>query len=336
MPQRNSPPTAIELCAGGGGQAIGLHAAGFSSLALVEWNPVACETLLTNRPSWPVWNGNVRTFDASVFVDQEPTLVAGGVPCQPFTIAGGQFGSDDQRDLFPEAIRIVRECMPRAFMFENVAPLAGPRFAAYRNEIMKALSDLGYYVEGGLVNAAHFGVPQDRRRFVLVGRHNGPALFPWPIRRDMFITVGAALEDLMSSRSWPGTKKWATQANRVAPTIVGGSEKHGGPDLGPTRARREWASMRVDGLGIANEPPDADFPEDGSPRLTLRMAARLQGFPDSWKFAGSKTNAYRQVGNAFPPPVAEALATAVLEWLDRPADLSAIEPRQLALTAGAP
>ena len=245
-------------------------------------------------------------------------------------------GPRDERDLFPEAIRIVGECKPRAFMFENVAPLAGTRFVEYREAIVMAFEELGYYVESGLVNAAHFGVPQDRRRFILVGRRNGPASFPWPSRRDKFITVGVALEDLMSSRSWPGAKKWAMQANRIAPTIVGGSEKHGGPDLGPTRARREWATIRVDGLGIANGPPDADFPEDGSPRLTLRMAARLQGFPDSWKFAGSKTNAYRQVGNAFPPPVAEALARAVLEWLDMPADLSAIEPRQIALTAVAP
>lgn len=297
---------------------------------------MACETLLTNRPTWPVWNGDVRVFDASGLADREPTLVAGGVPCQPFTIAGGQLGSDDKRDLFPEAIRIVRECKPRAFMFENVAPLAGPRFATYRNAIVNALQELGYYVESGLVNAAHFSVPQDRRRFVLVGRQDGPAPFPWPKRGDQFVSVGAALEDLMSSKSWPGAKRWATQANRIAPTIVGGSERHGGPDLGPTRARREWATMHVDALGIANEPPTRDFPEDGNPRLTLQMAARLQGFPDSWKFAGSKTSAYRQVGNAFPPPVAEALARAVLEWLDQPPDFSAIQPRQLALTVGAP
>lgn len=93
---------------------------------------------------------------------------------------------------------------------------------------------------------------------------------------------------------------------RVAPTIVGGSLKHGGPDLGPTRARKAWASLGVDGLGIVDEAPSRDFV--GMPRLTVRMVARLQGFPDDWIFSGKKTSAYRQVGNAFPPPVAEAVA----------------------------
>lgn len=88
--------------------------------------------------------------------------------------------------------------------------------------------------------------------------------------------------------------------------MVGGSKKHGGPDLGPTRARRAWASLGVEGRTLAEVAPEADF--CGMPRLTVRMVARLQGFPDSWQFYGRKTTAYRQVGNAFPPPVAAAVA----------------------------
>jgi DNA (cytosine-5)-methyltransferase 1 len=123
--------------------------------------------------------------------------------------------------------------------------------------------------------------------------------------------VGVTLADLMASAGWPGAANWAARADRIAPTIVGGSKKHGGPDLGPTRARAAWRELGVDGLGVADSPPLPDHPAGQAPKLTVRMVARLQGFPDSWQFAGRKTAAYRQVGNAFPPPVARALGTAI-------------------------
>jgi DNA (cytosine-5)-methyltransferase 1 len=97
---------------------------------------------------------------------------------------------------------------------------------------------------------------------------------------------------------------------------VGGSKKHGGPDLGPTRARAAWAAMGVNGLGIADEIPGPDFPAAEPPKLTVAMVARLQGFPDDWTITGRKTAAYRQVGNAFPPPVARALGTAIAAALN--------------------
>jgi DNA (cytosine-5)-methyltransferase 1 len=119
---------------------------------------------------------------------------------------------------------------------------------------------------------------------------------------------------LMKSGGWKGAKDWKKMASGIAPTIVGGSKKHGGPDLGPTRARAAWAALGVDGKGLADQPPSKDF--SGLPRLTVPMAARIQGFPDEWHFVGRKTAAYRQVGNALPPPlafeVARSIASAIL------------------------
>jgi DNA (cytosine-5)-methyltransferase 1 len=119
------------------------------------------------------------------------------------------------------------------------------------------------------------------------------------------------LADLMGAEGWPGARDWAARACGIAPTIVGGSKKHGGPDLGPTRAREAWKGLGVDGLGIGDAAPGPLFPVDQRPKLTVRMVARLQGFPDWWEFSGRKTAAYRQVGNAFPPPVARALGEAI-------------------------
>jgi len=106
-------------------------------------------------------------------------------------------------------------------------------------------------------------------------------------------------------------------ASSIAPTLVGGSKKHGGADLGPTRAKSQWLELGVDGKGLVDECPHADAPLDFIPRLTLRMAARIQGFPDYWHFCGKKTSAYRQIGNAFPPPVAAAVGMAIASALKK-------------------
>jgi DNA (cytosine-5)-methyltransferase 1 len=253
---------------------------------------------------------DIRTFDASPYHGVD--LVAAGVPCPPFSMAGKQLGSEDERDLFPAALRIVEAVRPRAVMLENVRGLASERFASYRASLKESLRALGYESEGRLLNASGFGVPQLRPRYVIVGLQKADFLrFAWPAESSVEVSVGEAIGDLMGACGWPGTAAWVERANRVAPTLVGGSRKHGGPDLGPTRARKQWAELGVDGIGVAAAAPGSEDSEDATPRLTVRMAARLQGFPDSWQFAGGKTAAYRQVGNAFPPPVAQAVANAI-------------------------
>lgn len=305
--------TSIELCAGAGGQALGLEQAGFEHLALVELDKPACATLRKNRPNWNIIEGDLREFSASSYHGVD--LVAGGVPCPPFSKAGKQLGEQDERNLFPEAIRIVSECHPKAIMLENVRGLLDPVFAEYRTAIANQLNTLGYQVFWRILNASDFGVPQLRPRVVLVALEKNLATdFRWPsVSPIPAPTVGDVLFGQMASQGWQQAEKWRISANQIAPTLVGGSKKHGGPDLGPTRAKQAWAALDVDGMGLANEPPLSDFV--GKPRLTVRMAATLQGFPLEWEFVGGKTVAYRQVGNAFPPPVARAVGTAISQAL---------------------
>ncbi len=305
--------TSIEICAGAGGQALGVERAGFDHVALVEIEKNACATLRLNRPSWNVVEGDLLAFDGRPFRGID--LLAGGVPCPPFSKAGKQLGHGDERNLFPEAIRLVDETRPRAVMLENVRGLLDAIFDDYRTYIEKQMKKLGYEPGWQLLNASEFGVPQLRPRVVFVGiRKDLAGKFKWPDPDGIQpSTVGETLFDLMAERGWEGAATWAKQADDIAPTLVGGSHKHGGPDLGPTRARRAWAALGVDGLGLVEEAPAPGFV--GMPRLTVRMAARLQGFPDEWRFHGRKTPAYRQVGNAFPPPVAEAVARKIAACL---------------------
>jgi DNA (cytosine-5)-methyltransferase 1 len=304
----------LELCAGAGGQALGLEQADIEHSGLIEIDAHACDTLRLNRPHWKVMQEDLNKFsDASAFRGVD--IVAGGLPCPPFSKAGKQLGENDERNLFPVAIQIVDQLRPRAVMIENVRGILDAIFEDYRKYIARTLKKLGYVTDWRLLNASDFGVPQLRPRVVFIAiQADYSDHFRWPeaglVKPK---TVGEVLYDLIAAKDWKGARAWKKHADEIAPTIVGGSKKHGGPDLGPTRAKRAWAALGVNGHLLADEPPPRDFV--GMPCLTVPMVARLQGFPDSWKFSGRKTNAYRQVGNAFPPPVACAVAEQLVACL---------------------
>lgn len=304
----------LEICAGAGGQALGLEQAGFEHVALVEYEQEYCDCLRRNRPEWNVICKDVHHFDGKPY-REKIDLLSGGVPCPPFSVAGKQLGNKDERDLFPEMLRLVGEIQPKMVMIENVRGLMSSTFDQYRYSILVALMKLGYVTHIQLLNASDYGVPQLRPRVIIIGVKNtlkDTFVFPFPRKNDTR-TVGETLYDLMAKEGWEGAEEWQKKANKIAPTIVGGSKKHGGADLGPTRARMAWAELGIDGRGVADEPPAKDFV--GMPRLTPRMIARIQGFPDDWSFGDKKTKACRMIGNAFPPPVARAVGERIMKVL---------------------
>lgn len=303
----------LELCAGAGGAALGLEQAGFSHVALVDNDSHACATLRSNRPYWNVIEADIKRFEAGYWEGVD--LVSGGLPCPPFSIAGKQLGADDDRDMFPSMLRIVRAVRPRAVMIENVRGILTARFESFRFALDKSLDAMGFDACWAAFNAADFGVPQNRyRAFLIALRRGATNPLQWPTSSNVAVaSVGSSIGDMMGVRGWRGVDAWVKKAASPAPTIVGGSHKHGGPDLGPTRARKEWAQLGVDGLGLADAAPAQDF--SGIPRLTIPMVARLQSFPDDWTFAGVKTHAYRQVGNALPVKLAFTVAKAVRQCL---------------------
>ncbi len=307
--------TSLEICAGAGGQALGLEMAGFKHVALIEYEKDYCNCLRYNRPSWHVICQDVRGFDGTQFNNQID-LLSGGVPCPPFSLAGKQLGADDERDLFPQMLRLIEEINPKLIMIENVRGLLDKKFDSYRSNIISTIEHYGYNTHIQLLNASDYGVPQLRPRVVIIGiRKDIEDTFQFPTPNPKATkTVGETLFDLMSENGWKLAKQWKSQANKIAPTVVGGSKKHGGPDLGPTRARLAWEALGINGKGIANEAP---YPNDlSNPKLTPRMLARIQGFPDFWHFGNKKTLACRMIGNAFPPPVAEAIGNQLLKVLE--------------------
>jgi len=265
----------IEICAGAGGQALGLEQAGFEHIALVEIEQLACNTLQYNRPEWHIINKNVKHFSAADYLGID--LLAGGVPCPPFSIAGKQLGDQDERDLFPEALRLVKECNPKSILLENVRGLLDKKFEPYRQTILQELISQGYVCDWRLINSSDYGVSQLRPRAILIAlKEEYYPFFKWPEKHNTPKSIGELLFEEMSSLGWESIYEWQIKAKGIAPTLVGGSKKHGGADLGPTRARQAWAKLGVDGSGLAEKPPINGF--SAMPKLTLQMTALVRAF----------------------------------------------------------
>jgi DNA (cytosine-5)-methyltransferase 1 len=361
----------VELFSGCGGLALGTARAGFDHELMIEWNPDAFATLKLNKANsvehardWPFIREDVREVDWTSFAG-EMDLVAGGPPCQPFSICGKHRGHDDVRDMWPEAIRAVRELRPRAFLFENVRGLARPAFATYLAWIKAALMDPAaprrddegheehltrlirrrtppeYHVLVLKVNAADFGAAQNRNRVVVAGVHVD-------LEADMLALTPTHSRDRLVWDKWVTGDYWRRHGMRAPTTpdadraLVKRLRVNDDPP-----AEQPWRTVRdaIAGLGepdgknwhvfqsgaraytghtgsVLDEPAkalkagDHGVPggenmmvlDDGGVRyFTVREAARLQGLPDEWSFATSWTESMRQIGNAVPVQLAEAL-----------------------------
>lgn len=327
----------VEICAGAGGQTLGLERAGFRHVLAIELDKQAAETLRHNlvkvlgydekEAADTVRIGDVadpEVWDPNEYLGVD--LLAGGVPCPPFSIAGKQLGATDERDLFAWAVELCGRVQPKALLLENVKGLSGSRFTGYRQRVLDRLKEYGYIAEWRLLQADDYGVSQLRPRFVLIAlKPEYAEYFEWPQKSpERPPTVGELLKDLMAMGDWSEEKldEWVRKANKIAPTIVGGSKKHGGADLGPTRAKLAWEAMGIDAKGVADGPPGPGNPRvKGAkyPMLTVEMVARIQGWYGEefgqWEFLGGKTSRYRQIGNAFPPPVAKAIGVSIASAL---------------------
>ncbi|MFB7568894.1 DNA cytosine methyltransferase [Streptomyces sp. NPDC056165] len=324
------PLTFVDVCSGAGGLALGLERAGFAPRLLLDHDELAVTTLRTNRPHWNVLHTDLLDFDPAEHpVSYDVDLLSAGLPRVKSSATVGRTDSHAEERLLEAAVLLVHAIRPRAVLIENVPGLAHQdEYERFRDFARAELAHLGYEFSWFVMNAIDFGVPQNRKQGVLVAveRHRAKEFrSPSPtVQKPM--TVGVALGPSMAARGWRDAARWAAQADEPAPTLVGGSKNRGGADLGPTGAKRKWATMGVNGHTVADDVPGPDFVwdpalgRDNMVKITAEQAALLQGFPASWEVAGRKTARYRQIGHATPPPVAEALGRAVVEALEgRPA-----------------
>ncbi|WBO66082.1 DNA cytosine methyltransferase [Streptomyces camelliae] len=318
--------TFVDVCAGAGGLALGLERAGFEPRLLLDEDDDACRTLRANRPHWNVLQADLLDFDPTDHpAVYDVDLLAAGLPRVKSSATVTRQSSDTEIRLIQATAYLVHAVQPRALIIENVPTLIDEdSFAPIRDFLRKELEHLGYELSWFALNASHFGVPQDRALGILVavkGQWASAFRLPRPTVHE-YVSVGEALAPSMRSRGWPDADHWAAQATSVAPTLVGGSKTHGGPDFGPSGTKAKWRRMGVYTKSFGNEPPGRDFKwdpslgDDGLVRITVDQTALLQGFPESWEITGLKTARYRQIGHATPPPVAEALGRAVTEALN--------------------
>ncbi|MCP9209335.1 DNA cytosine methyltransferase [Streptomyces sp. NEAU-Y11] len=320
----------VDLCTGAGGLALGLEQAGFAPVLLLDEKSVACDTLRMNRPAWQVLQADLLDFSPSRHQEiYDVDLLSAGLPRVKSSATVARTETEAELRLLEATIYLAHAVQPRALLIENVPGLAeSPDYEPIRDFIRKELDHLGYRFRWFVLNAADFGVPQERKQGVLVAfkkRHFDAFRPPEPTVRE-HLSVGRALRRSMAMGGWRDADRWAAQAISVAPTLVGGSDRRGGADLGPTGTKKAWARMGVDGGTVADKVPGPEFawaPEAGRygmVRITTEQAALLQGFPSDWGFAGKKTARYRQIGHASPPPVGKALGLAIRAALEAPAD----------------
>ncbi|BET10749.1 DNA cytosine methyltransferase [Pandoraea sputorum] len=325
-------PTCIDLFAGAGGLSLGLKKAGWKTVAAAEYDRAACETYRRNFDGVNVLEGDVRGVDWRGFRGKID-LVAGGPPCQPFSVAGNQLAHEDDRDMLPEFVRAIREIRPQLLLMENVAGLTTSRNLPYFEARLDELRRLGYDLHFKVLNAADYGVPQERMRVIVLGGLNSRPEFPRASHgtsKKPHLSASSALVDVPEDEP---NKAIITYAKNpvIRPSPWAGMLVNGGgrpinlaepAQTIPASAGGNRTHI-IDASGVLLD-YHAHLLKGGTPRsgivsgtrrLTLRESARLQSFPDGFAFAGEKSAKFRQVGNAVPPDLGQAIGTALLTGL---------------------
>lgn len=322
--------TNIELFAGAGGLALGLEEAGFHGVEFVEFNHDACETLRLNRPGWDVIEGDIHNVDFKAFCGKVD-VVSGGAPCQAFSYAGKRLGFGDTRGtLFAEFARCVDEVKPKMFLFENVRGLLNHDHGRTFATIKHTFEAQGYNVQQQVLNACYYGVGQKRQRIIVIGIRNDLAdkiHFEYPKPDDHMTTLRDALKNVPPSPYQPysDSKKkvmalvppggcWVNLPPAVAKAYMGKSYYSGGGRRGMAR-RISWDEPC---LTLTTSPSQKQtercHPDETRP-FTVREYARIQSFPDSWKFTGSIGEQYKQIGNAVPVEMARRVGVQMIKAL---------------------
>jgi DNA (cytosine-5)-methyltransferase 1 len=298
----------LDLFSGTGGLALGFEAAGFKTIGM-EFDK---DCVLT-------YNKNLHGKNELATITTQTTfpkadIVIGGPPCQPFSVGGNQKGSDDTRNGFPAFIEAVRQLKPKIWMFENVRGMTYKN-KQYLDEVLATLEGLGYKVSAGILNAEDYGVPQKRRRFVAVGTlTKTPIGFP-PPRYPTTYTVGDAIGD--THNKFDKDSKFLTPSQD---TYIAKYEK-ASKCARPRDLYLDIPSRTVTCRNLAGATGDmlrVRLDDGRRRRITVREAARLQSFPDWFKFEGTESSAFKQIGNAVPPLLAYTLAQHIINHLDTP------------------
>ncbi|HPR32568.1 MAG TPA: DNA (cytosine-5-)-methyltransferase [Prolixibacteraceae bacterium] len=330
---------ALELFAGAGGLAVGLEQAGLKCLALNEIDHWAAETLKINRPDWNVIEDDVRNV-TFMNLKGKVDVVTGGFPCQAFSYAGKKLGLNDARGtLFYEFARVVQETMPPICIGENVRGLLKHDNGRTIQGMISILDEIGYQVlPPRLLKAIFYKVPQKRERILIVGirKDINSEYYEFPKPYKKIFNLKDALKkgelyptDVLPSvgQNYPNSKKevmklvpeggyWRDLPIEIQKKYMGGSFFLGGGKTGMAR-RMSWNEPSLTlTCSPAQKQTERCHPDETRP-FTIREYARIQTFPDNWKFAGSVSQQYKQIGNAVPVNMAKEIGYSIIGFLNR-------------------
>lgn len=338
----NKKYTVLELFAGAGGLGLGLEYAGFDTIGNIELDKHACQTLRKNRPNWNVIEEDIEKVTErglENYIDIPPVgeldLLSGGYPCQSFSYAGKKGGLQDARGtMFFHYAKILDKLKPKMFLAENVKGLVNHDGGNTLKTMLDVFSDIGYQVKWKVLRALDYDVAQKRERIVIIGirndlvhKENLEYLFPKPYGYEL--TLKDILKDVPESEGvkYPESKRkvlelvpaggyWRDLPEDIAKDYMGKSYFSGGGRTGMAR-RLSWDEPSLTlTCSPAQKQTERCHPDDTRP-FTVREYARIQSFPDNWKFECSTGNAYKQIGNAVPVNMAKAIGLSIVKVLNR-------------------